>query len=96
MVRQYVSLCRGVAAGRDRAAGRGRVAAEALLAGRPTAGFEDVQAVADAVLNHRLILTYKARLDQVDAGTIVQRLLRELDATGLNLPSDLAVAEAPR
>jgi MoxR-like ATPase len=67
-----------------------------LLAGRPTAGFEDVQAVADAVLNHRLILTYKARLDQVDAGTIVQRLLKELDATGLNLPADLAVAEGRR
>ena len=69
---------------------------QALIAGRPTAGFEDVQSVADAVLNHRLILTYKARLDGVDAGTIIRRLLNELDATGLNLPADLAVAETSR
>ena len=36
-----------------------------LLAGRPSAGFEDVKAVAGAVMNHRLILNYKARFDQV-------------------------------
>ena len=45
--------------------------AVALLAGRPTVGFEDVQAVAAPVLNHRLILNYKARLDQVDAFALV-------------------------
>ncbi len=67
---------------------------QALLAGRPTAGFEDVQSVAEAVLNHRLILTYKARLDQIDTSTVVKRLLAELDATGLNLPDDLRIAEA--
>ena len=65
----------------------------ALLAGRPTVGFEDVAAVAAAVLNHRLILNYKARLDQVDALTVVQKLLGSLDETGLNLPADLAIAE---
>jgi MoxR-like ATPase len=67
---------------------------QALLAGRPTAGFEDVQSVAEAVLNHRMILTYKARLDQIDAPGVVKRLLAELDATGLNLPADLTLAEA--
>src|SRR5262245_6261518 len=65
----------------------------ALLAGRPTAGFEDVKAVAAAVLNHRLILNYKARLDQVDAFAVVRGLLAGLDATGLNLPADIEVAE---
>jgi MoxR-like ATPase len=65
----------------------------ALLAGRPTVGFEDVQAVAAAVLNHRLILNYKARLDQVDAFALVRDLLGGLDATGLDLPGDLSVAE---
>jgi MoxR-like ATPase len=92
-VRQYVSYG---ASPRAAIALAEACRAQALLAGRPTAGFEDVQAVADAVLNHRLILTYKARLDQVDAGTIVQRLVKELDATGLKLPADLAVAETTR
>ncbi len=67
--------------------------AVALLAGRPTAGFEDVKAVAGPVLNHRLILSYKARLDQVDALTVVANLVARLDETGLNLPEDLQLAE---
>jgi MoxR-like ATPase len=67
--------------------------AYALLAGRPTAGFEDVQAIAGPVLNHRLILNYKARLDQVDAFAVVRHLLAGLDETGLNLPADVAVIE---
>ena len=39
--------------------------AYALLAGRPSVGFEDVRTVASAVMNHRLILNYRARFDQV-------------------------------
>jgi MoxR-like ATPase len=65
----------------------------ALLAGRPTVGFEDVQAIAAPVLNHRLILNYKARLDQVDSFTLVRQLLAGLDETGLNLPADVSIAE---
>jgi len=65
----------------------------ALLAGRPTTGFEDVKAVAGPVLNHRLILGYKARLDQVDALTVVANLVARLDETGLKLPADLQLAE---
>ena len=63
----------------------------ALLSGRPTVGFEDVEAVAGPVLHHRLILNYKARLDQVDAFAIVDDLLKRLDATGLNLPADIII-----
>jgi MoxR-like ATPase len=65
--------------------------AVALLSGRPTVGFEDVEAVAGPVLNHRLILNYKARLDQVDAFAIIDDLLKRLDATGLNLPADIII-----
>jgi MoxR-like ATPase len=68
----------------------------ALLAGRPTAGFEDVKAVAGPVLNHRLILGYKARLDGVDALTVVNSLLGRLDETGMSLPADLEIAEVQR
>ncbi len=65
----------------------------ALMAGRPTVGFEDVKAVAAAVLNHRLILNYKARLDQVDAFAVVGDLLANRDETGIRLPPDIALAE---
>lgn len=65
----------------------------ALLNGRPTVGFEDVQAVAAAVLNHRLILNYKARLDQIDTFGVVGEVLAKLDATGLDLPADFAISE---
>ena len=58
-----------------------------------TAGFEDVKAVAGPVLNHRLILGYKARLDQVDALTVVANLVARLDETGLKLPEGLQLAE---
>ncbi len=68
--------------------------AHALLAGRPSVGFEDVKAVAPAVLNHRLILNYKARFDQVGPFAVIDSLLTGLDEAGLNLPSDVRVAEA--
>lgn len=67
--------------------------AVALLAGRPTVGFEDVQAVAAPVLNHRLILNYKARLDQIDTFGVINELLAKLDATGLDLPADIGIKE---
>jgi MoxR-like ATPase len=50
--------------------------------------------VAAPVLNHRLILNYKARLDQVAAVSVVQQLLAGLDETGLNLPDDVTLSEA--
>jgi MoxR-like ATPase len=70
--------------------------AAALIAGRPTVGFSDVRAVAPPVLNHRLILNYKARLDSVNAFAVVRELLEKLDEAGLNLPRDLSVAEVNR
>jgi len=66
--------------------------AYALINGRPTVGFEDVRAVAPAVLNHRMILNYKAKFDRVDAFDVIDGLLKALDETGLNLPADLEVA----
>lgn len=63
----------------------------ALLAGRPTVGFEDVQAVAAPVLNHRLVLNYQARFDGVDSYAIVRQLLAQLEVTGLQLPKDVEI-----
>jgi MoxR-like ATPase len=63
--------------------------AYALLAGRPTVGFEDVKAVAAPVLNHRLVLNYRAKFDGVAASTIIAETLARIDETGIRLPPGL-------
>jgi MoxR-like ATPase len=57
-------------------------------------GFEDVQIVAQPVLNHRLILNYQARFDRMTAAKLVTELLGQLDETGLKLPKDVQLANA--
>ena len=66
----------------------------ALIAGRPTVGFDDVKQVAPPVLNHRIILNYQARFDRFDTSALVQGLLKSLDETGLKLPADVQVEAA--
>jgi len=67
--------------------------ARALIAGRPTVGFEDVRAVAMAVLNHRVILNYKARFDNYTTQTLIEQLLEQLDETGVSLPVGMKLKE---
>lgn len=64
--------------------------ARAFLAGRSTVGFEDVQAVAAPVLRHRLLLDYAARLDGVDAETVVRALLAATPVLRDSEPRSLA------
>jgi MoxR-like ATPase len=61
----------------------------ALIAGRPSAGFEDVRFVAAPVLNHRLRLGYKARMDKIDTKTILKELLEHVKEIDTNLPTDI-------
>ena len=68
--------------------------AHALISGRPTVGFEDVKAVAEPVLNHRLLLNYQARFDRMSPSRLVQELLGQLDETGLKLPDDVELQTA--
>ncbi len=63
----------------------------ALISGRPAAGFGDVKAVAPHVLNHRLILSYKARIDRIHSCSILDNLLATVDETGMNLPDNVGV-----
>ncbi len=65
--------------------------AHALLAGRPTVGFEDVRTVAPPVLNHRIILNYQARFDRVDSFAVINSLLAGLDEAAMHLPADMEV-----
>jgi MoxR-like ATPase len=68
--------------------------AQALVAGRPSVGFEDVKTVTPPVLNHRLILNYQARFDRMSTTKLVVELLEQLDEAGLNLPKDVELAKA--
>lgn len=49
--------------------------AHAWLAGRDFVGPEDIQAVAPDVLRHRLVLSFEAEADGVDAGTVIRGVL---------------------
>ncbi len=49
--------------------------AHAWLAGRDYVGPEDIQAIAPDVLRHRLVLSFEAEADGVDANSIIERLL---------------------
>lgn len=68
--------------------------AAALLAKRPTVGFEDVRLVAAAVLNHRLVLNYQARYDQVTASMVVDDLLAGIPEVAMELPEEVSVSGA--
>ena len=65
--------------------------AVALFAGRPTVGFEDVTEVAESVLNHRIILNYKSKMDNVSSSEVIKQLLSGIDEAELNLPKDIQV-----
>ena len=65
----------------------------ALIEGRPTVGFEDVKAVTSAVVNHRLILNYKARVDGVDSAAVIEGLLSGMDEAEMALPADVHIDE---
>ncbi len=68
--------------------------AGALLAGRPTVGFDDVRQMAKPVLNHRVLLNYRARFDGVTTFALIDELLTTLDAAQLGLPPDITLAGA--
>ncbi len=65
--------------------------ARAFLSGRVTVGFEDVLAVAPAVLRHRVLLDYRSRLDGYDADRVVAEILRNTPELGRDAPKSLAV-----
>lgn len=68
--------------------------ARALLAGRSHASFEDVQAVARPVLQHRILLDYRARLDGETGASLVDKLLEEVPWQNRALPDNLKPAES--
>jgi MoxR-like ATPase len=67
--------------------------ARGLRHGRPHCSFEDVQAVAQPVLGHRIILEHTARLDGSTTTGVVQKLLAEIPAQPKPLPGTLSAAK---
>ncbi|MEO1999750.1 MAG: AAA family ATPase, partial [Planctomycetaceae bacterium] len=63
----------------------------ALLAGKPNAGFQEVQRVAPSVLGHRLILDYAARLDGWTPLTMAEHLVDSVAHVADNVPEDVEV-----
>jgi MoxR-like ATPase len=53
--------------------------ARAVLHGRPAVSLEDVYAVAAPVLRHRLLVNFQAEAEDIDAETIVTRLLAAVE-----------------
>ena len=87
-IRTYVT----VGASPRGAIGLGEAArARALLDGRPSAGFEDVDAVAGPALAHRLMLDYRARYEGISAAALVAELVSALDPAELGLPAEIEV-----
>jgi MoxR-like ATPases len=66
--------------------------ARALLGGRMNASFEDVAAVAVPVLQHRLVLDYRAKIEGRTPAQVVRDLLESVPAQDRDLPSTLVAA----
>jgi len=66
--------------------------ARALLEGRLNASFEDVAAVAPAVLGHRVLLDFSARLGGETSAGVVARILKEVPRQEGKIPATLANA----
>ncbi|CAN5706425.1 MoxR family ATPase [soil metagenome] len=67
--------------------------ARALMGARLNASYEDVRAMAPAVLRHRLLLDYGAKLEGMTPDLLVARLLENIPAQDKPLPSSLKAAK---
>jgi MoxR-like ATPase len=75
MVKKYVAWGAGPRAGQSLIL---CAKARAILSGRYAAGVEDVRAISKPVLRHRIVTTFHAEAEGVDADVVVDRLLTEI------------------
>ena len=64
--------------------------AAALLNGRGAVSFEDVKRVAPAVLSHRLVLNYNAKLEKKSPASLADEILKNVPCADSGLPERLA------
>ncbi|HEY2342870.1 MAG TPA: hypothetical protein VGH90_07570, partial [Chthoniobacteraceae bacterium] len=67
--------------------------ARALLHQRQNASFEDIQAIARPVLQHRIILDYRARVSGRSTADVISAILSEVLPGGQEMPSTLLAAK---
>ena len=67
--------------------------ARALMEGRLHAAYEDVRAIAGAVLRHRLLLDYGAKLEGITPDGVIARLVENIPAQEKPLPGSLSAAK---
>ena len=56
----------------------------ALIEGRPSVGFEDVQKVFVPALNHRILLNYKARFESLTSELLLRKIMDSVKETTLD------------
>ena len=59
--------------------------AAALIDGRPSVGFEDVQKVLIPALNHRILLNYKAKFEALTPELVLKKILTSVKETSLDM-----------
>lgn len=67
--------------------------ARALIDSRLNASYEDVREVAPAVLRHRLLLDYRAKLEGLTPDLVIVRLIEKIPAQDTPLPTSLKAAK---
>ena len=66
--------------------------ARAIINDRPNASFEDVKFCAPAVLRHRMVLEYNAKVEGLDANQVIQSLIEETPFQAGETPKSLQPA----
>lgn len=64
--------------------------ARAVMNGRTNASFEDVKLIAPAVLRHRMVLDYGARIDGATTDSVIEALLEEIPFQTTDTPRPLS------
>jgi MoxR-like ATPase len=67
--------------------------ARAVMAERTNASFEDVRQIAPAVLRHRMILDYNARIEGRTTDDVIRSLLEEVPFQATDTPTTLAPSQ---
>jgi len=80
MVKKYVSWGAGPRASQYLVIG---AKARAALHGRPHASRDDVKALAKAVLGHRIILSFQAEADRIDADRVVDEIIQSMPTAAI-------------
>ena len=64
--------------------------ASALFDGRPSAGFDDVDSVAVWAVQHRIVLEYRARSENITSAEILKRIMEKTKITNQELPKSVS------